>query len=232
VPDAHLRRRLDNRREKRIARSRVGDAKWALAAAKRIVALAGIAFHPLEEGQDVSVAPAAVADLRPGIEVLGLAADKHHSINRAGTAEQFAARHREPAAVGARLRLGGIEPVGCGVGDQPGHSDRDRGMDGSPVRLRATTPCCADLTTAGSQRPRRRIRRRQQCNRRFPCLVPSQPPAGRARKIRPEAVTPQKRLVLVSAPQAAAMPACAQALSRVRKGIKPQLTAPHLLRHR
>ena len=125
VPDADLRRRLDDRREKRIARFRVGDAQRALATAKAIVALAGIAFHALEEGQDLSVAPAAVAHLRPGIEVLGLAADKHHSVNRAGTAEQFAARHREPAAVGARLRLGGIEPVGCGVGDQPGHSDRN-----------------------------------------------------------------------------------------------------------
>ena len=28
-------------------------------------------------------------------------------------------------AVGARLRLGGIEPVGRGIGDQPGHSDRN-----------------------------------------------------------------------------------------------------------
>ena len=125
VPDADLRRRLDDRREKRIARFRVGDAQRALATAKGIVALAGIAFHALEERQDLSVAPAAVAHLRPGIEVLGLAADKHHSVNRAGTAEQFAARHREPAAVGARLRLGGIEPVGCGIGDQPGHSDRN-----------------------------------------------------------------------------------------------------------
>src|SRR6516165_4653396 len=105
VPDADLRRRLDDRREKRIARFRVGDAQRALATAKAIVALAGIAFHALEEGQDVGVAPAAVAHLRPGIEVPGLAADKHHSVNRAGTTEQFAARHREPSAVGARLGL-------------------------------------------------------------------------------------------------------------------------------
>src|SRR5215469_16696691 len=76
VPDADLRRRLHDRRKKRIARFRVGDAKWALATAKRIVALTGIAFHALEEWQDLSVAPAPVAQLRPGIEVLGLAADK------------------------------------------------------------------------------------------------------------------------------------------------------------
>src|SRR6516165_291206 len=89
-----------------------------LATAKAIIAPAGIAFHALEEGQDLSVTPATVTHLRPGIEVLRLAADKHHSVNRAGTAEQFAARHGEPAAVGARLRLRGIEPVGSRVGDQ------------------------------------------------------------------------------------------------------------------
>jgi hypothetical protein len=111
VPDADLRRRLDDRREKRIAPFRVGDAQRALATAKAIVALAGIAFHALEEGQDLRVAPAAVAHLRPGIEVLGLAANKHHSVNRAGTAEQFAARHREPAAVGARLHRRASRPT-------------------------------------------------------------------------------------------------------------------------
>ncbi len=41
-----------DRREQRIARFRVGDAQRALAAAKGIVALAGIAFHALEERQD------------------------------------------------------------------------------------------------------------------------------------------------------------------------------------
>jgi hypothetical protein len=59
-----------------------------------------------------------------------------------------------------------------------------------------------------------RSRRRQQRNRRFPCPVYSQPPGGRTYKIRPEAMTPQRRLVLVSAPQAAAMPASPQAVSR------------------
>src|ERR1700730_8135044 len=66
VADADLRRRLEDRREKRIARFRVGDAQRALATAKGIVALAGIAFHALEERQDLCVAPAPVAQLRPG----------------------------------------------------------------------------------------------------------------------------------------------------------------------
>src|SRR5712675_3200082 len=57
VPDADLRRRLDDRREKRIARFRVGDAQRAPAAAQGIIAGAGIAFHTLEERQNLSVAP-------------------------------------------------------------------------------------------------------------------------------------------------------------------------------
>ena len=125
VSDADLRRRLDDRREKRIARLRVGHAQRALPATECVVALAGIALHALEDRQDIIVAPTAVAHLRPGIEVLSLATDKHHSVDRAGAAEQLASRHREPAAVGARLRLGRIEPIGCGIFNQPGHADRD-----------------------------------------------------------------------------------------------------------
>src|SRR6516164_4475229 len=64
VSDADLRRRLDDRREKRIARFRVGDAQWALAAAKGIFSLADIAFHALEERQDLCAAPAPVAKTR------------------------------------------------------------------------------------------------------------------------------------------------------------------------
>jgi hypothetical protein len=127
VPDADLRRRLDDRGKERIARLRIGDAQRALSAAQGIVALAGIAFHALEKRQHLGVAPAPVAHLRPGIEVLGLAAHKHHAVNRAGTAEQLAARHREPSAVGACLGLGGIEPIGRGIGDQPSHPDRNEG---------------------------------------------------------------------------------------------------------
>ncbi|HXC89851.1 MAG TPA: hypothetical protein VNV18_06760 [Stellaceae bacterium] len=125
VPDADLCRCVDERCEKQVARLRVGDAQRAFPAAEGILALAGIVFHALEERQDVRVAPAAVAHLRPGVEVLRLAAHKHHAVDRAGAAEQFAARHRDPAAVGACLGLGGIKPVGRGIGDQPGHSDRN-----------------------------------------------------------------------------------------------------------
>src|SRR5258707_14194890 len=72
VPDADLRRRLDDGREKRIARLRVGDAQRTLAAAKGIVALAGAPFPAVEERHDLCVAPPPVAQMRPGIEVLSL----------------------------------------------------------------------------------------------------------------------------------------------------------------
>src|SRR6266513_204568 len=80
VPDADLCCGLDDRREERIARFRIGDAKRALPAAEGCVALAGIALHGLEERQDLGVAPAAVAHLRPGVEVLRLAAHEDHAV--------------------------------------------------------------------------------------------------------------------------------------------------------
>ena len=150
----------------RVARLRVGDAQRALAAAKGVVAAALVAFHALEEGQDVVVAPAAVAHLRPGVEVLRLAAHEGHAVDRAGAAEQLAARHREAAAVGVGLGLGGVEPVGRGVvaaawRSRPGCATRD----GWRARPPAAAPCCAGPPTAGSQPPRRPIRRRRRCSR-------------------------------------------------------------------
>ena len=132
VRDADLARRLDDRREDRVARLRVGDAQRAFPAAKPVVAVARIAFHALEEGQDLFVAPAPVAHLRPGVEILRLAAHEGHAVDRAGAAEQFAARHRDAAAVGVGLGLRRIEPVGRRVLDQPGGADRNErpGMAG------------------------------------------------------------------------------------------------------
>src|SRR5205814_9733198 len=53
VPDADLCRGLDDRGEERIARFRVGYAKRALLPSEGIAALASIAFHALEERQDI-----------------------------------------------------------------------------------------------------------------------------------------------------------------------------------
>jgi dihydroorotase len=59
----------------------------------------------------------------------------------------------------------------------------------STAAPRATAPCCGDLPIAGSQRPHRPTQRRQQCNRRFACMVLPRRPPRRACKTRPEAMT-------------------------------------------
>ena len=100
VPDADLTRGLDQCREQRIAPVGIGDAQRTVAAPEGIVALAFVSLHLLEEGQHVAVAPAAIAHLRPGIEVLRLAAHEGLAVDGARTAQQAAARHRQAAAVG------------------------------------------------------------------------------------------------------------------------------------
>ena len=125
VRDPDLARRFDQCLVERIARLRVRDAQRAVPAAKGVIALAFIAFHALEEGQDVPVAPAPVAHLRPGIEILGLPTHERVAVDRAGAAEQPAARHRQLAAVRVGLGLRGIQPVGRGIVDQLGVTDRN-----------------------------------------------------------------------------------------------------------
>ena len=123
VADPDLAGGLDQRLVERVARLGIGDAQRPLAAAECIVAAALVAFHALEEGQHLAVAPAAVAHLRPGVEVLRLAAHECIAVDGAGAAEQPAARDRQSAAVGAGLGLGGVEPVGRGVLQQLGVAD-------------------------------------------------------------------------------------------------------------
>src|SRR6185312_10639014 len=99
VADADLARRLDQRLEDRVRGRRIGDPERPVAPAEPVVAAALVAFHALEEGQHLLIAPALVAHLRPGVEVLRLAAHKGHAVQRARPAEHLAARHRNPAAV-------------------------------------------------------------------------------------------------------------------------------------
>ncbi len=83
VRDPDLSRGLDHRGENRVARLRIGDPQRAFPATEGVIAAAGIAFHAPEEGQDVLVAPAPVAQLRPGVEILSLAAHEDHAVDRA-----------------------------------------------------------------------------------------------------------------------------------------------------
>ena len=133
VRDPDFAGRLDHGGIERTGRGGIGDLQRARAAAKALVAFV-VAFHALEEGKDVLVGPALVAHLRPGVEVLRLAAHEGQAVDGARAAEQFSARHRDAAAVGAGLGLGTVEPVDGRVGDQPRIADGNAGpgMAGGP----------------------------------------------------------------------------------------------------
>jgi hypothetical protein len=73
------------------------------------VELVGAAFPvlcPLEVGQHAVPAPAAIAELRPMVEILGLAANIDHAVDRAGAAEHAAARVEDRPAGDPRIGLG------------------------------------------------------------------------------------------------------------------------------
>src|SRR5271167_4451760 len=63
-----------------------------------------------EEGQDLVPAPAAIAELRPVIEILGLAAHINEPVDRAGPAEHPAARVQDRASAGPGVGLGIVSP--------------------------------------------------------------------------------------------------------------------------
>src|SRR4029079_12288466 len=79
---------------------------------------AAVALHALEDRQHILVAPAAVAELRPMIVVLALAANPHHAVDGAGAAEHAPARHGDRTPVGDFLGLGCIEPVDARPADE------------------------------------------------------------------------------------------------------------------
>ncbi len=87
------------------------DGQIAVAPAKRFIALADPPLQPLEVGQDIRIAPAAIAELRPGIEILTLAAVVDVAVDRGRSAQRLAARRVDAAPAGPRPRLLLIGPV-------------------------------------------------------------------------------------------------------------------------
>ena len=135
VGEADLLPRAYDRVVERAAFRGVGDLQRAVPPPELVLA-AGIALHPAEHRQHVAVGPAAIAELRPAVEILRLAAHEHHAVDRGGPAQQPPARHGNAPPARALLGLRGIEPVGGGVVDQPGEADGD-GRPGvaRPARL-------------------------------------------------------------------------------------------------
>ena len=113
--DAEADGALDEGLAQRVAPLQVGDGQIAVAAAEGRVAVAQAPLHAPEVGQHVGVAPAAVAELRPGVEVHALAAVVDVAVDRAGAAERLAARGEDAPAAGPFAGLHAVEPVHAGV---------------------------------------------------------------------------------------------------------------------
>src|SRR5260370_24124659 len=88
-----------------------GNGQIAVAPAISVLALADPALQPLEIRQHIRIAPAAIAELRPGVEILALAAIVDVTIDRGGAAERLAARRVDAPAPGPGTRLLLISPV-------------------------------------------------------------------------------------------------------------------------
>jgi len=95
----------------RIAPVHGGDSQIAVAPAKNILALADAPLQPLEVRQHILITPAAIAELRPGVEILALAAIIDVTVDRRRTAERLAARRIDAAAAGPGPRLLLVGPV-------------------------------------------------------------------------------------------------------------------------
>src|ERR1700730_6591706 len=125
IRDADLAGRLDERVVDRSALVAFCNLQRPAAAAILVVGVALVAFHVAENRQYLSVAPAAIAELRPGIVVLRLATDEDYAVDRGRAAQKLAARNRNAPLAGALVGLRRIQPVGGGVIDQLCEADRD-----------------------------------------------------------------------------------------------------------
>ena len=154
--NAEAHRARHERLAKRVLPVHGGDSEVALAPAIGVLALADAPLQPLEIGQHIRIAPAAIAELRPGVEILALAAIVDVAVDRGGAAERLAARRVDAAAAGPGTRLLLVGPVDAAhvesldeAGRQmdvgmpvpgPGfeHADAGGGILAQPVRKHAT----------------------------------------------------------------------------------------------
>src|SRR5262249_44360357 len=66
---------------------------------------------PLEQRQDIAIAPPGIAEVRPGVEIRAISAREDHPVEAARPAENLPARMRDPAAAEVRLRGSRVAPV-------------------------------------------------------------------------------------------------------------------------
>ena len=102
---------------------RLGHVQGPAPAAIGVLA-AGKALRLLEEGKNVLVGPADIAELAPMVVVERLAADIGEAVDRGAAAQHLAARPGDRAAVDAGLGLGLEAPADLGIVDRPVVADR------------------------------------------------------------------------------------------------------------
>ena len=121
---SHMARRLDDSVVQRTTFVNVGNFQRPVAAPEFVVATI-VALHGSKERQDISITPAAIAKLSPGVEILCLAAHEHHAVDGAGPTQQSPPGHFDAAIVGVFLRFRRIAPIGGRVIDEFGEADRN-----------------------------------------------------------------------------------------------------------
>src|SRR3954464_3295171 len=109
--NAEAHRTSHERLAERIAPLHGGNRQTAVAPAIGILALADAPLQPLEIRQHIRIAPAAIAELRPGVEILALAAIVDVAVNRGGAAERFSTRRINTPAPGPGTGLLLVGPV-------------------------------------------------------------------------------------------------------------------------
>src|SRR3989442_676834 len=80
-------------------------------AAVKLVGAAGLVLGAPEIGQHIGRRSPLIAELAPIVEILGLAADIDHAVDRRRPAEHLAARPVDAAVGGAGIGFGLVAPV-------------------------------------------------------------------------------------------------------------------------
>src|SRR5262249_56623457 len=102
----------------------VGHRELA-AGSVNLVGAALLIFGARKMGKHLAKAPAGIAELPPMIVILVLAADIEQAVDRARSAEHFAARLDDLPVVQLGFRLGLVQPVDFGIVEQLAVAERN-----------------------------------------------------------------------------------------------------------
>jgi hypothetical protein len=128
---------LGRRRDKGLADRMLRDVRHAerSAGAVELIGAAHLVLGASEIGQHVVERPASIAELTPMVEILGLAANVDHAVDRRGAAEHLAARPEHATVGGSGIGLGLVAPIDRRVGK--GLAKTERNVDPAVAVLAA-----------------------------------------------------------------------------------------------